>query len=135
MLRRRPTGPHGQRTQFHRTIDPGQHTFRSNDPQSGISLDLKAGAQYFIRVKIETGLMRGHGCLVLMAREQASYELTSAKLNPLDVDKVFDKERVSVEVAHPQTPTTAANPAASSPTEAVRGHPGFRLQNTPFPAP
>src|ERR1700757_2575745 len=37
---------------FTATIDPGKHTFRSNDPQSGIALDAKAGEQYFIRVEI-----------------------------------------------------------------------------------
>ncbi len=99
------------------TIDPAKHTFRSNDPQSGILLDAKPGEQYFIRVEIATGFMKGHGRLVLMSREQASYELVSTKLKPLDADKVADKERVSVEVAHPKAPTPGAK--AVAPVEAV----------------
>jgi hypothetical protein len=98
---------------FMATVDPGKHTFRSNDPQSGILLDMKPGEQYFIRVEIATGFMKGHGRLTLMSREQASYELVSSKLKPLDADKVVAKDIVSVEVAHPQAaPPVKAAPAA-----------------------
>ncbi len=34
------------------TLDPGKHTFRSNDAQSGVELELKAGQDYFVRVEI-----------------------------------------------------------------------------------
>ena len=34
------------------TLDPGKHNFRSNDKQSGIELDAKAGQEYFVRVEI-----------------------------------------------------------------------------------
>jgi hypothetical protein len=37
---------------FEVRIDPGKHTFHSNDPQAGVALDLKAGQSYFIRVEI-----------------------------------------------------------------------------------
>jgi Protein of unknown function (DUF2846) len=77
-------------------IEPGQHTFRSNDKQSGVALDVKAGQQYFIRVEIAAGFMKGHGRLLLVAPEQGRYEINS-KLKPLDSDKVEDKARVSVE--------------------------------------
>jgi Protein of unknown function (DUF2846) len=97
------------------TLEPGKHTFRSNDPQSGVVLEMKPGEQYYMRVEIATGFMKGHGRLVLMPREQASYELVSTKLKPLDTNKVADKERVSVEEAHPQ----AAAPAPTLPTAAV----------------
>jgi len=81
-------------------IDPGKHIFHSNDKQAGIELDLKAGQQYFVRVEIATGFMKGHGRLLLVAPEQGSYELKSSKLKPLDADKVVDGARVSVEEAH-----------------------------------
>ena len=100
---------------FMATVDAGKHTFRSNDPQSGILLDMKPGEQYFVRVEIATGFMKGHGRLVLMSREQASYELESTKLKPLEADKVADKGRVSLDVAHPQ----AVAPVAKAPTPAV----------------
>lgn len=78
-------------------IAPGRHSFRSNDAQSGIELDAKAGEKYFIRVEIVTGMMKGHGRLVLTPSEQGSYELKSKHLKALDADKVTDKTRVSVE--------------------------------------
>jgi len=82
---------------FAAMVDPGKHTFRSNDTQSGIELDAKAGQEYFIRVEIATGFAKGHGRLILMSPEQGSYELKSKKLKPLDASKVMDKARVSLE--------------------------------------
>ena len=101
---------------FATTVEPGKHIFRSNDEQSGIVLLATAGQQYFIRVDIAAGFMKGHGRLLLMDSQQGTYELTSDKLKPLDAGKVVAKERVSVEVAHPQPSTQAvqAPPAAQS---------------------
>src|SRR5580700_2039681 len=48
-------------------LDPGKHSFRSNDKQSGTELDLKAGQEYFLRVELVAGAMKGHGRLVLMS--------------------------------------------------------------------
>ena len=81
-------------------IPPGKHTFHSNDKQSGIELDLQAGQQYFIRLEIAAGMMKGHGRLLLVAPEQGKYELSSSKLKPLDANKVVDAGLVSVEQAH-----------------------------------
>jgi hypothetical protein len=96
-------------------IPAGKHTFRSNDAQSGMDLNLKSGQEYFLRVEIATGFMKGRGRLVLMPREQASYELRSAKLKPLDPSKVADKTRVSVAEVHlvdtPPPPVAAVTPA------------------------
>ena len=105
---------------FATTVEPGKHIFRSNDEQSGIVLLATAGQQYFIRVDIAAGFMKGHGRLQLMDSQQGTYELTSDKLKPLDAGKVVAKERVSVEVAHPQPSTQAvqAPPAAQSATQA-----------------
>jgi len=103
-------------------VEPGNHSFRSNDAQSGVALDLKAGQEYFIRVDIATGMLKGHGRLSLTAPEQGRYELTSSKLKPLDIDKVVDKTRVSVEEAKFETPAVAAAPAAP------QAHPAAKLQ-------
>jgi hypothetical protein len=92
-------------------LDPGKHMFRSNDKQSGTELDMKAGQEYFLRVEIATGLMKGHGRLVLMSPEQGGYELKSSKLRPLDSNKVANAELVSVDEAHPGTPTATTKPA------------------------
>lgn len=77
-------------------VEAGKHTFHANDKQSGLELDVKAGEKYFVRVEIATGMMKGHGRLVLMAPEQGSYELKSKKLKPLDPSKIVDHDRVSV---------------------------------------
>src|SRR5690348_5372300 len=42
-------------------LSPGKHTFRSNDRQAGIEVELKSGQEYYIRVEIATGMMKGHG--------------------------------------------------------------------------
>jgi hypothetical protein len=101
-------------------LDPGSHSFRSNDAQSGVAIDLKAGQNYFIRVDIAAGMMKGHGRLTLTAPEQGRYELQSSKLKPLDNDKVLDHTRVSVEEAKFETPAppaaTPAQPAAQAKT-------------------
>lgn len=102
-------------------MEPGNHSFRSNDAQSGVALDLQAGQEYFIRVDIATGMLKGHGRLTLTAPEQGRYELKS-KLKPLDIDKVVDKARVSVEEATFETPAAAAAPAAP------QTHPAAKLQ-------
>src|SRR5581483_5096049 len=81
---------------FSAKIEPGKHVFHSNDKQSGVELDIKPGQEYFLRVEIATGFMKGHGRLVLVSTEQGNYELKSSKLKPLDANKVEDSTRVSV---------------------------------------
>jgi hypothetical protein len=73
-------------------LSPGKHVFRSNDKQAGIEVDLKGAQDYYIRVELATGLMKGHGRLVSVAPEQGSYEIK--KLKPLEADKVKDTQRV-----------------------------------------
>jgi hypothetical protein len=92
-------------------LDPGKHTFRSNDKQSGTELDVKAGQEYFLRVEIATGFAKGHGRLILMSPEQGGYELKSSKLKPLDSNKVANASLVSVDEVHPETPAATPKPA------------------------
>jgi hypothetical protein len=92
-------------------LDPGKHNFRSNDKQSGTELDMKAGQEYFLRVEIAAGVMKGHGRLVLMSPEQGGYELKSSKLKPLDSNKVVNATLVSVDEVHLETPTATPKPA------------------------
>jgi hypothetical protein len=73
-------------------LSPGKHVFRSNDQQAGIDVDLKGGQDYYIRVELVAGMMKGHGRLVLIQPEQGSYEIK--KLKPLDAGKVKDTQRV-----------------------------------------
>jgi len=92
-------------------VDPGKHNFRSNDKQSGTELDMKAGQDYFLRVEIAPGAMKGHGRLVLMSPEQGGYELKSSKLKPLDSNKVVNATLVSVDEVHTETPAATTKPA------------------------
>lgn len=73
-------------------LTPGKHVFRSNDKQAGIEAELKGGQDYYVRVELVTGMLKGHGRLVLMQPEQGAYEIK--KLKPLDADKVKDNEHV-----------------------------------------
>ena len=118
---------------FSVTLDPGQHTFRSNDSQSGVQLDLKPGQEYFIRVEIAAGMMKGHGRLILTAAEQGRYELQSSKLKPLDANKVTDQSRVSVAEAKFDKPAPAAEAAAPAATPTLK--PAVAKQPTTDVAP
>ncbi len=100
-------------------VYPGMHTFRSNDKQSGIQLDVKAGQEYFIRLEIAAGFMKGHGRLILTAAEQGRYELQSNQLKPLDANKVSDTSRVSVNEAKFDRPVAPSAPAATAPVTPV----------------
>jgi hypothetical protein len=73
-------------------LAPGKHVFRSNDKQAGIESDLKAGQDYYIRVELATGFMKGHGRLMSVAPDQGSYEIKNLK--PLGAEKVKDGAHV-----------------------------------------
>ena len=73
-------------------LAPGKHVFRSNDKQAGVESDLKAGQDYYIRVELATGFMKGHGRLVAVGPDQGSYEIKNLK--PLSADKVKDGAHV-----------------------------------------
>lgn len=76
-------------------LSPGTYTFRSNDKQSGIEMELKGGEEYYIRVEIVNGLLKQRGRLVLMAKEQGAYEIK--KLKALSASKIKDRTRVVVD--------------------------------------
>lgn len=73
-------------------LPSGKHSFYSNDKQAGMDVDLKGGQDYYIRVEIAAGMMKGHGRLILVAPEQGGYEIK--KLKPLEADKIKDSEHV-----------------------------------------
>jgi hypothetical protein len=100
---------------FKASIDPGKQTFRSNDKQSGIDLDVKAGQDYFIRVEIAAGFMKGHGRLLLTPAEQGRYEVLSNEQKPLNASKVAATSRVSVDEARFHTPIPAATALQAQP--------------------
>jgi hypothetical protein len=100
-------------------VDPGKHTFTSNDKQSGIELDAKAGQEYFMRVELVPGMMKGHGRLILMSAEQGAYELKSDKLKPIDASRVANTAMVSTEEAHPGVVANNSQAAPAQPAPKV----------------
>jgi hypothetical protein len=42
-------------------LEPGKHTLRSNDKQSQIELDVKAGRAYYVRLDINGAAWKGFG--------------------------------------------------------------------------
>lgn len=74
--------------------DPGKHTLRMGDKQTGFEIDMKPGQTYYASVSIETGFWKGHGRLTLMQPEQGAFEVK--KLKPLDSDKVKDRSLVVI---------------------------------------
>ena len=100
-------------------VDPGRHTFTSNDKQSGIELDAKAGQEYFMRVELVPGMMKGHGRLILMSVEQGAYELKSDKLKPIDASRVANTAMVSTEEVHPGVAANNSQAPPAQPTSKV----------------
>jgi hypothetical protein len=74
-------------------LDPGKHTCRMGDKQTGFELDVKAGQDYYARINLEMGVWKGHGRLTLLQAEQGAFEVKKLKL--LGADKVKDKTLVT----------------------------------------
>jgi hypothetical protein len=55
-------------------LTPGSHNIRSDDKSSAISLDAKAGQEYYIRVDEVMGMPKSHGRLTMMTPEQGGPE-------------------------------------------------------------
>jgi uncharacterized protein DUF2846 len=71
-------------------VAPGHHSCYANDKQAGTEFDAKAGQDYYFRVELATGFLKGHGRLIVMTPEQAQYDLK--QLTPGDEDKVVRKD-------------------------------------------
>lgn len=76
------------------TIEPGKHTFRMGDKQTGFEIEMKAGQVYYARVSIEAGFWKGRGRLTLIQPEQGAYEIK--KVSPLGASKVRDRALVTI---------------------------------------
>jgi len=74
------------------SLNPGAHTIRSDDKSSAISLDAKAGQDYYVRVDEATGFWKGHGRLTLMLPEQGAAEYKLQK--PIEENRIINKEMV-----------------------------------------
>jgi hypothetical protein len=75
-------------------LDPGEHTCRMGDKQTGFVVDLKAGEEYYAKITLDMGLLKGRGRLNLLQKEQGAFELKKTK--PLGADKIRDRSLVTV---------------------------------------
>jgi hypothetical protein len=75
-------------------LDPGKHTCRMGDKQTGFELDVKPGQDYYARITIEMGVWKGHGRLTLLQPEQGAFEVKKLKL--LGADKVKNRTLVTI---------------------------------------
>lgn len=77
----------------------GPHSIRSDDKSSSITLDAKAGQDYFIRIDEEAGFWKGHGKLTLLLPEQGSAEYKLQK--PVEEDRKVAKEMIENDTETP----------------------------------
>lgn len=83
-------------------LDPGQHTCQMGDKQTGFAVEMKAGEEYYAKITIDMGLLKGRGRLNLLQKEQGAFELKKTK--PLSVSKVRDRSLVTVYEGSENTP-------------------------------
>jgi hypothetical protein len=76
------------------TLEPGKHTCRMGDKQTGFELDMKPGEEYYAKITIDTGFWKGRGRLSLLQKEQGAFEIK--KVKPLGADKVKDRTLVTI---------------------------------------
>jgi hypothetical protein len=81
-------------------LSPGSHTIRSDDKSSAITLDAKAGQEYYVRIDEETGFWKGHGKLTMILAEQGSAEYKLQK--PVEEDRKIAKEMIEEDTATPE---------------------------------
>jgi hypothetical protein len=75
-------------------LEPGEHTCRMGDKQTGFALNVKAGEEYYAKITIEMGFLKGRGRLSLLQKEQGAFELKKVEL--LDASKVKDRSLVTL---------------------------------------
>lgn len=76
------------------TLEPGKHTCRMGDKQTGFEVDMKPGQEYYAKITIDPGFWKGRGRLSLLQPEQGAFEIKKTKL--LGHDKVRNREMVTV---------------------------------------
>jgi hypothetical protein len=74
-------------------LAPGPHTVRSDDKSSLISIEAKAGQEYYIRIDEAAGFWKGHGKLTLLMPEQGAPEYKLQK--PIEEDRKVAKEMIA----------------------------------------
>ena len=80
----------GNGRRFTAKLIPGIHGIRSDDKSSAVSLDVKPGQDYYIRIDEETGMWKGHGKMTLLQPEQGKPEYALAK--PVEPERRIAKD-------------------------------------------
>jgi hypothetical protein len=80
----------GNGRRFTAKLTPGAHGIRSDDKSSSISLDVKPGQDYYVRIDEETGAWKGHGKLTLLQAEQGRPEYALVK--PVEPERRLAKD-------------------------------------------
>jgi hypothetical protein len=76
-------------------LQPGTHIFRSSDKKEPVSLDLKQGERYFVRIDVSLVALKGHGKVVLVLPEQGAAEYAQTK--PADKKMVKGRTLIAPE--------------------------------------
>jgi len=76
-------------------LTPGTHIFRSTDKKDQISIELKAGEKYFVRIEVPTAAVKGHGKVTVVLPEQGMGEFEQTK--PDDSTMLKDRSMVAPE--------------------------------------
>ena len=76
-------------------LTPGTHIFRSTDKKDQISVELKAGQKYFVRVEVSGVAIKSRGKLVLVLPEQGMGEFSQTK--PDDSTMVKNRSLIAPE--------------------------------------
>jgi hypothetical protein len=85
----------GNGRRFTARLTPGTHAIRSDDKSSSISLDVKAGQDYYVRIDEEPGAWKGHGKLTLLQSEQGKPEYALVK--PVEPERRIAKDMLEEE--------------------------------------
>jgi hypothetical protein len=80
----------GNGRRFTAKLTPGTHGIRSDDKSSSVSLDVKPGQDYYIRIDEEPGALKGHGKLTLLQAEQGKPEYALVK--PIESERRLAKD-------------------------------------------
>jgi hypothetical protein len=80
----------GNGRRFTAKLTPGTHGIRSDDKSSSVSLDVKPGQDYYIRIDEEAGAWKGHGKLTLLQSEQGKPEYALVK--PVEPERRIAKD-------------------------------------------
>jgi hypothetical protein len=76
-------------------LEPGKHGLEVNKGHSGAQIDMKPGEQYYFRIDIKPGFLKGRSEVTYMQKEQGSLEVQ--KMKPLEEKWIKDKSKVSAD--------------------------------------